>query len=250
MSKNNRIKLAVIAAACLAAMTFGACSTETGNSEPVTAVTSTKTTAASIEAVSYADGEEYVIDEFIVRYNSDEFEIIGVKSREESSYFVPEELDGIPVTAIGYNAFQECRKAETINIPDTIRLIGDRAFFRCESISTFHIPAGVTSIGKQAFAECTMLTDIELPNNITVISDTAFYMCKSLTAFVIPDSVTRIDDAAFSQCTGLKSISIPDSVTSIGLGAFCDCIDLVVTAPHEPSFYGYNVDELVEWIVK
>jgi len=57
------------------------------------------------------------------------------------------------VTALGTNAFRDCKNLTSVTIPNTVTAIGDKAFQGCTGLTgTFTIPSSVTSIGAQAFA--------------------------------------------------------------------------------------------------
>ena len=175
---------------------------------------------------------------------------------------IPSEIDGKPVTYIGYNAFYGCTGLTSITIPNSVTYIGHNAFWYCSGLTSITISDSVTSIGYGAFERCTGLTSITIPNSVTSIEDCAFNGCsgltsinvasgnnyysdnngvlfnkkktelirypegKSQTSYTIPNSVTSIGDWAFYKCTGLTSITIPDSVTSIGYYAFEHCAGL------------------------
>ncbi|MBP5477527.1 MAG: leucine-rich repeat domain-containing protein [Paludibacteraceae bacterium] len=156
------------------------------------------------------------------------------------------------------SAFEDCRKLESIEIPDTVTSIGDSAFADCLSLTSIKIPNSVTNIGAWAFLGCHGLTSIKIPNSIISIGHNAFY-CESLTSIEIPNSVKSIGYRAFAECGFLTAIDvakdnpnycsengvlfnkdkttliqypacryderyyIPNSVTSINDGAFLNC---------------------------
>ena len=117
---------------------------------------------------------------------------------------IPDRIEGLPVTAIGYGAFQLCYDITNINIP-----------------------YGVTYIDQYAFMYCNSLEKIYMPDSITYIGYGAFSSCKNLRSITIPNSVTYIASGAFGNCTQLKTIFIPDGVEFIGKHAFFDtaCYD-------------------------
>ncbi|MGD0813890.1 MAG: leucine-rich repeat domain-containing protein [Verrucomicrobiota bacterium] len=66
----------------------------------------------------------------------------------------PTNLNGLPVTSIGLNAFYECSNVTRVTIPGSITSIGNSAFEFCSSLTNVTIPESVTRIGDFAFAEC------------------------------------------------------------------------------------------------
>ena len=139
---------------------------------------------------------------------------------------IPSTYNGLPVTSIGDNTFEDCAGLTNITIPNSVTSIGEGAFEFCTSLTSIAIPDSVTSIGDSTFYYCISLTSITIPDSVTSIGEVAFSLCTSLTSITIPDSVTSIGYYSFEQCTSLTSITIPDSVTSIGAGAFVNCVSL------------------------
>lgn len=110
---------------------------------------------------------------------------------------IPEEIDGVPVTGIGFRAFEGCTALTGINIPDAVSVIDFGAFEGCTALENINIPDSVTAIGSSAFYGCISLTEINIPDNVTGIGYGAFLDCTALENINISDSVTSIDDRAF-----------------------------------------------------
>lgn len=113
---------------------------------------------------------------------------------------IPAEIKGVTVSAIGDEAFSDCKKLTSVKIPD-----------------------GVTAIGNGAFRNCVSMTGAEIPDSLIRIGNEAFSGCRSLSAAKIPEGVTSIGERAFQGCRSVKSVTIPQSVRVIGNGAFLDC---------------------------
>ena len=162
---------------------------------------------------------------------------------------IPSEIDGKPVTSIGYCAFTGLTSVE---ISDSVTSIGRYAFWNCTHLTSVEIPNSVTSIGDHAFRNCSSLTDINVDSNnadyssmdgVLFNKDKTELICypigKTNTSYTIPNSVTSIGDCAFRNCTSLTSVTIPDSVTSIGYFAFEGCTSLTsVTIPDSVTIIG------------
>ena len=191
--------------------------------------------AASLYGLSYEIYEDHV-------------EVTDCSSLE-TKVVIPAEVEGLPVTVIGDNAFFGCNKLISITIPDSVTSIGDDAFSNCTKLPSIDLPDSITSIGEDAFYYCGSLTSIDFSENLASIGIRAFSRCTSLTSIDLPgslssfgsdafedctsletvnllDGITSIGDSAFQGCTSLTSVSIPDSVTSIGESAFQRCSSL------------------------
>jgi len=148
---------------------------------------------------------------------------------------IPDTIEGLPVSSVGYQAFRDCVSLTGVAIPNSVTSIGEAAFFRCAGLTNIRIPNSVTSIGPYAFLECSSLTSITIPNSVTSIEFEAFRNCTGLTSVRIPNSVTMIASGAFGGCTSLSSITIPRSVTAVqgpGMrepGAFGNCTSLIAS---------------------
>lgn len=149
------------------------------------------------------------------------------------------------VTGIGSNAFSDCEKLTSVNIPNSVFSIGYGAFRNCKELISIKIPRSVNSpIDMETFKGCSKLTTVELSDRITVIGAYAFDSCCSLTTSIIHDAVKEIGPAAFRGCSGLKTLNIPKSVTTIGNDAFNGCSGLAsITIPNSITKIGWRAFE-------
>ena len=170
--------------------------------------------------------ESTSIDKFTYSISIDNY--IG----SEEHVTIPAQIDCLPVTCIGDEAFSNCRSLTEIAIPDSVKKIGYKAFSGCTSLTEITIPDSVISIGAAAFENCTSLIEITIPNSVISICNSAFFGCKNLTKITIPEGVKSIGNNAFFGCKNLTKITIPEGVESIGNNAFCGCKSLTeITIP-------------------
>ena len=127
------------------------------------------------------------------------------------------------VEVIYYHAFSNCKKIESIVVPETVEKICQYAFSGCSSLRSIQLPKSIrrdgpwdSGYGEGLFEDCVSLEYFEIPKWMTKISKSMFSGCESLKEIKIPDSVTTIDCWAFSGCKSLTELVIPKSVTLIG----------------------------------
>ncbi len=194
--------------------------------------------------------------------------VTGIDAAASGGIQIPDELGGLPVTAIsdyafywrkeitnvvipdsvttiGAYAFSNCTSLTGVSLPEGIDTLSEGIFYGCTSLSRFVIPDTVTTINGKAFYGCTGLQGISFSENLESIGEYAFYNCSSLTSVSVPDSVDAIGNAAFAMCENLKSATLPDEVDSLGGAVFYCCRNLTsvnlpdnITAIGEAMFYG------------
>lgn len=106
---------------------------------------------------------------------------VCVKAGEYPEHMeLPAEYNGIPVVAIGENAFTDAEGIVTVTIPSTVTVIEENAFTHSEKLKEIVIPEGVTVIENFAFRDCPKLTSIDLPASLESIGAAAFFTDSNL----------------------------------------------------------------------
>ena len=173
-------------------------------------------------------------------------------SGNATALYIPGEIDGHEVVAIGDRAFENRTDLRTVMIPDSVTEMGGYAFNNCTNLSNVTLSKNLESMGISAFGNCDGLTQIEIPKSLdiggnyylgafsdcanikkvtfergtTKIASSLFCGCTGIEKIDIPDTVTIIQDYAFKECKNLSTVNIPESVTEIGSKAFYECISL------------------------
>jgi hypothetical protein len=188
--------------------------------------------------------------EYIYNVYPDHVELvkyIGLKRTVE----IPAELDGLPVTHIGFDcfamawrvkfvsiaipdtvttiyhgAFRGCTYIREIKLPPGLKYIGNYAFAFLTDLEHIEIPESVVSLGMGAFRNCFGIKSVTIPNETLRIGNDCFYGCKNLETVTIGKNVVDIDDWAFRMGEHLQKVDIGENVDKIGESAFYDCIRL------------------------
>jgi hypothetical protein len=140
----------------------------------------------------------------------------------KANIVIPEKIDGLPVVAIGEEAFANPYLEGTpiylksVVIPKSVKIIGENAFDG-NKLNNIVIPDSVTIIDKYAF-RANGSTNVVISNSVKSIGDGAFAI-NNLTKVVIPNSIEIIGEFAFGE-NKLTEIIIPNSVKEIKRGAF------------------------------
>ena len=217
-----------------------------------------------ISVVCYNNYQEPKRDDICFKKVSDGYyvtEYIG----EESLVVIPAEVNGIPVTGIGGEAFFECENLRAVEIPESVTYIGVDAFRRCTNLKSIEFPSKLVKIGDYAFCGCSKLSEIVFLDSwgafgkeraLKEIGQKAFAECQSLETITIPAQLEILGKYAFSDCIKLTTVDFEgkSQLKRIEGGAFADCplrnisIPLSVEYIGEYAFHGCDQLETIDII--
>ncbi len=131
-----------------------------------------------LSAFSATAQKEYGNFEYGVTDN--EIRIIGYDKTEgcPSRIVIPSEIEGLPVSEIGFFAFANFDDLESVEIPSGVKSIGDRAFENCGKLSDVSIPDTLTVLGSYAFSKCTSLKSVKIPQGLKTVGCPAKSSCR------------------------------------------------------------------------
>ena len=156
--------------------------------------------------------------------NNTAYSVAATNTNIRGQITIPTEYNGLPVTEIAENGFQNCTNIiGNLVIPETITKIGMSAFYDCIGLTgTLALGNNVKEIDPYAFQDCAFTGNLIIPDSVKVIAQRAFYGCSGFTGnLVIPDSVTSIGSYAFCYCNGFDgTLTLGESLTNIGRYAF------------------------------
>ena len=156
-------------------------------------------------------------------------------SGNATALYIPGEIDGHEVVAIGDRAFENRTDLRTVMIPDSVTRINIGAFSGCINLANITLSKKIEKIGENAFYNCDSLQSVEIPkclNDVYARYDSidipngVFNECSNLKTIIFEEGSTVIADALFWGCDGLESVTIPNTVTQIYGYAFADCKNL------------------------
>ena len=155
-------------------------------------------------------------------------------SGNATALYIPDEIDGHEVVAIGDRAFQNRTDLRTVMIPDSVTEIEAYSFNNCTNLSNVTLSKSLKYMGGRAFGSCEKITQIEIPKSLDNCGNSGyasyhgpFGACSGLKKITFEEGTTEISSGLFRGCTWLEEINIPNSVTEIESSSFEDCINLV-----------------------
>ena len=156
-------------------------------------------------------------------------------SGNATALYIPDEIDGHEVVAIGDSAFENRTDLRTVMIPDSVTRINIGVFSGCINLANITLSKKIEKIGENAFYNCDSLQSVEIPKCLNdvyarydsiYIPNGVFNECSNLKTIIFEEGSTVIADALFRGCDGLESVTIPNTVTQIYGYAFADCRNL------------------------
>lgn len=180
---------------------------------------------------------------------------------EEQRLSVPARIDGLPVTTIGENIFEEYGAwVEELILPVTIQKIERPAAFGHtrlridEKNKVYHtdgyalyeessygktlavvylederenytVEDGTVRIGEDAFSGQEFLREVILPDTVKYIKEAAFFLCGQLRQVQLSENLEEIEAEAFSRSPYLESLHLPASLKTLSEYALTNTYD-------------------------
>jgi len=172
--------------------------------------------------------------------------------------FLPDTLEGRPVTGIANLAFYQNTAITHVTVPATVTNIGVRAFSECPNLKGIYFLGNPPSLGANAFKDSPQVTVYYYPGStgwlatyggcpavllpylytmqngeVTITEYKGNAVLIEIPSIINGLPVTGIGNWSFYGLENLTGVMIPSSVTWIGEWAFGDCINLSgVVIPH------------------
>ena len=168
------------------------------------------------------------IDGFTFNEYEDYIEITGYTG-EDSDIYIPEEINGKPVTIMDgnfiNNYFHNCVMS-TLFFPDSLEYIEAGAFIHNGTLGGVSISsvaewleikfedvtANPLNVNLPIYIDYQEVYSVEIPYGIEKINEYAFYNFNTLEWIVIPSSVSNIGYNAFSECDNLSKVYYQGSI--------------------------------------
>ena len=143
--------------------------------------------------------------------------------------YIPDEIDGLPVTQIATSAFSGAG-VTSLRLPGKLVSIGMFAFNETRKLSgELILPASVREVGQNAFY-FSGLTGLVVQSDCT-LGNSSFAGTRSLEfVYIREGSSVSIEGCAFCVST-VKTVVIPETVQLLASDVFASCNDVTVYCP-------------------
>ena len=196
-----------------------------GTAQPLqSSYTIEKISADTEVLVLFADSADRSVSDGTFRYslNGTALTVIGTESVSAGGALqIPEAFLGMPVTAIGESAFENCR-AGSLSIPDSVTDIGEKAFYGGSFAGTFRLPGNLKSLGRYACAYLSAVTGFEVAegeggyraeDGVLFEQGTGgtrtllnYPLASAREAYIVPSDVTLLYCTSFAQAKHLNAV--------------------------------------------
>gem|GEM_PF-6269420 len=120
-----------------------------------------------------------------------------------------------PVTAIGYNAFNNKDLLKRVTMSDNIVYIGRGAFQGCDLLEEIHLSDNIETIGNSGLCACPRLTRITLPKELKTLGYSALSNNASLREIKINDKLQTIESYALNGNPGIRELEFPATLETV-----------------------------------
>lgn len=134
---------------------------------------------------------------------------------------IPETIDGVPVKAIGDEAFNLHYYLALLELPEGLETIGESAFAWCATLQYVSFPTTLKTIGDNAFANGYKGCLLDLPA-VETIGAHAFEQSLIEGVLALPEGLKTIGEGAFDVCVAIEELYLPATVETIADDAFAD----------------------------
>jgi len=140
--------------------------------------------------------------------------------------------EGSRLHTIGPNAFYQCDKLKSINIPNTLTTLGELSFLQCRSLKSVHVSDNLTELGRSVFWECDSLTEAFVLGTFPRVHN-LFISCPALKKVKIgsknaPSGTTLIENSSISDCKSIEYLELGSGIDSLCNNALNNLTNLKV----------------------
>ena len=193
----------------------------------------------NVSAVNCTDG--FLREGMTYTINSEEKTVTLTRcDREDAEIWIPDTVEGYPVTVIGGNAFNNDSTLTSVRIPVSVTTIEANAFNACLNLEAVDYSDGYTCRRYQ----------MDIGSNEELLSQWVIWTYRQATpGYTLPQSLQRLDAAAM-QGTPATVVAVPSGVTFIAEDALGNAVTLIVTDQAETVITDWCDAHDLQWTVQ
>ncbi|MBQ9557014.1 MAG: leucine-rich repeat protein [Clostridia bacterium] len=169
-------------------------------------------------AVAVTVDENATTRDFLYTVNADETVTINSCKTGAEYLYIPDYIDGYPVTKIADYAFANYGRTVRhmkLRLPSTLKRIGNYSFSECASLEVLELPDGLEYIGTSAFERCLSLIYVDIPDSVKTISTSAFRYVRGTRYIKIGGGMTTVPQTTFPSTIGNRCFIFAEGVEKI-----------------------------------
>ncbi len=167
----------------------------------------------TLQSVTVASGNAYLLAENGVIFNKDKTVLLGyLPGKPDVFYTVP-----ASVIRLGEGSFSNVPALTSLTLPNGLKAIEDKALWNCENLAALNLPSSLESIGWRSLGYI-KVSSIVVPENITQLWDLFLSRCPELTSVELPSTLTEMRGDVLADDPKLKTVkckaATPPTITA------------------------------------
>ena len=129
-------------------------------------------------------------------------------AKEQSSFIIPTEIDGIKVTSVARESFRDCANIKEISIAEGVETIGENAFLGCYNLETINFPSTIESVGTNVVKNTIWEKNEYEQYGAVIINNILSSVQNVQSEYKLPDGIKKIASGVFYGNTQLTKIDM------------------------------------------
>ena len=176
--------------------------THGGITYTVTSVERVDVWGTTLQSVTVASDNAYLLAENGVIFNKDKTVLLGyLPGKPDVFYTVP-----ASVIRLGESSFSNVPALTSLTLPNGLKTIEDKALWNCENLVALNLPSSLESIGWRSLGYI-KVSSIVVPENITQLWDLFLSRCPELTSVELPSTLTEMRGDVLADDPKLKTVT-------------------------------------------
>ncbi|ERJ92425.1 hypothetical protein HMPREF9193_01586, partial [Treponema lecithinolyticum ATCC 700332] len=175
--------------------------THGGITYTVTSVERVDGWGTTLQSVTVASDNAYLLAENGVIFNKDKTVLLGyLPGKPDVFYTVP-----ASVIRLGEGSFSNVPALTSLTLPNGLKAIEDKVLMDCENLVALNLPSSLESIGWRSLWSI-KVSSIVVPENITQLWDLFLSRCPELTSVELPSTLTEMRGDVLADDPKLKTV--------------------------------------------